>query len=121
MIVSANSMGAAVRVAIGLIYVPMSVEYMAQYFNPRASRLYLRLISGIVSLNSPLTTPCSPASYLSTPRLAAGSGPTPCRAGRSGGAAPRSHSRGSSHSSTSANCQRIGGSTGESWMIQDVP
>jgi hypothetical protein len=104
----ANSIGVAARVAIGLIYVPMSVEYMAQYFKLRASRLYLRFICGNVSLNSRLTSPCSSAVCLSSPRLAAVSGPTPRRAGCSGGAAHCSHSRASSHSSMSANFQRIG-------------
>jgi len=51
---SAKSVGVAAWVAIGLavlIYAPMAIEYMAQYFIPSAPELYLRSISAIISLN----------------------------------------------------------------------
>jgi hypothetical protein len=51
---SAKSVGVAAWVAIGvvvLIYAPMAIEYMAQYFIPTAPELYLRSISAVVSLN----------------------------------------------------------------------
>ena len=49
-----NSVGLVAWVAIGivcLIYGPMAIEYMAQYFNPNAPELYLRSISAVISLN----------------------------------------------------------------------
>jgi hypothetical protein len=52
--ISAKSVGVAAWVAIGvacLIYAPMAIEYMSQYFIPSAPELYLRSISAVVSLN----------------------------------------------------------------------
>ena len=49
-----KSVGVTAWVAIGvacLIYAPMAIEYMAQYFMPSAPELYLRSISAVVSLN----------------------------------------------------------------------
>jgi hypothetical protein len=51
---SAKSVGLAAWMAVGLaclIYAPMAIEYMAQYFTPRAPELYLRSISAVISLN----------------------------------------------------------------------
>ena len=52
--ISSKSAGFYAWVAIGLvclIYAPMAIEYMAQYFTPRAPELYLRSISEVVRLN----------------------------------------------------------------------
>ena len=52
--ISTRSFGVASWVAIGvacLIYAPMAIEYMWQYFSARAPELYLRSISAVVSLN----------------------------------------------------------------------
>jgi hypothetical protein len=51
---SSKSVGLAAWMAVGgacLVYAPMAIEYMAQYFTPRAPELYLRSISAIISLN----------------------------------------------------------------------
>lgn len=51
---SAKSFGVAAWAVIGLavlVYAPMAIEYMAQYFIPGAPELYLHSISAIVSLN----------------------------------------------------------------------
>jgi hypothetical protein len=51
---SPKSVGVVAWSVIGLavlIYAPMAVEYMTQYFMPGALELYLHTISAIVSLN----------------------------------------------------------------------
>jgi hypothetical protein len=51
---STKSVGVAAWAVIGvvcLIYAPMAIEYMAQYFTPSAPELYLRSISAVISLN----------------------------------------------------------------------
>lgn len=51
---SSKSVGVAVWAAIGavcLIYAPMAIEYMGQYFTAKSPELYLRSISAVVSLN----------------------------------------------------------------------
>lgn len=51
---SAKSVGVAAWAMIGVvcvIYGPMAIEYMAQYYTPRAPELYLRSISAVISLN----------------------------------------------------------------------
>jgi len=51
---SSKSVGLTAWLAIGfacLVYAPMAIEYMAQYFTPRAPELYLRSISAVISLN----------------------------------------------------------------------
>jgi len=52
--VHAKSVGIAAWAVIGiacLIYAPMAIEYMAQYFISSAPELYLRTISAVISLN----------------------------------------------------------------------
>lgn len=54
MTISAKTVNVAAWVAIGivcLIYAPMAIEYMAQYFTSLAPELYLRSISAVISLN----------------------------------------------------------------------
>lgn len=51
---SSKSVGVAAWAAIGavcLIYAPMAIEYMGQYFTAESPELYLRSISAVVSLN----------------------------------------------------------------------
>jgi hypothetical protein len=60
----------AIGVAPLIYYVLLAIEYITQYFIARVLELYLRFISGIVSLTRPLTTSRSSGVCLSPPRLA---------------------------------------------------
>ena len=54
MTISRKTVNVAAWAAIGiacLIYAPMSIEYMTQYFTSAAPELYLRSVSAVISLN----------------------------------------------------------------------